>query len=61
MLKGGDMAMARVWNRQGTGREALLTWGFSDDDWGNYSAAKTYLTEVAARWPDVKITLFFTG
>lgn len=38
-------------------------WGFSDDDWGNYEKAVNVLgPEVAKnRWPNVKITLFYSG
>jgi hypothetical protein len=36
-------------------------WGFSDDDFGNYQKAITALSADIARWPDVKIAVFFTG
>jgi hypothetical protein len=41
----------------------LHLWGFSDDDWGNYQKAVDILTKDVAsgRWPNVKITLFYTG
>jgi hypothetical protein len=47
----------------GKGRRVMHLWGFSDDDWGNYrKAVDALLPEVrAGRWPDVKITVFFTG
>jgi hypothetical protein len=47
----------------GKGTRTMQTWSFSDDDYGNYQKAVTSLsTEVAqGRWPDVKITLEFTG
>lgn len=52
-----------VTNREGTGRAALHLWGFSDDDFGNFSTAVSALSEDVrkARWPHVKITIFFTG
>lgn len=39
------------------------TWGFSDDDFDNFSKAKDMLAEQvkAGRWPHVKIVLFYTG
>jgi hypothetical protein len=38
-------------------------WGFSDDDFGNFNKARDVLQNGvdANRWPNVKITLFFTG
>ena len=36
-------------------------WGFSDDDYGNYEKAVTELSKDIRRWPNVKITLLFTG
>jgi hypothetical protein len=46
---------------QGLARQHL--WGFSDDDFGNFSKAQDVLQKGvdANRWPNVKITLFYTG
>jgi len=54
---------ALVENREGTGQQKMHLWGFSDDDFDNFRKAKEVLAkEVAAgRWPDIKISLFFTG
>ncbi|MEO1232942.1 MAG: hypothetical protein AAFZ18_29015, partial [Myxococcota bacterium] len=47
----------------GPEREYLHLWGFSDDDHGTFAKAKAQLGKEVAkgRWPNVKITLFFTG
>jgi hypothetical protein len=47
----------------GTVKAQVKLWGFSDDDYGNFSRAITALSpEVKrGRWPNVKIILFFTG
>jgi hypothetical protein len=52
-----------VKNREGKGEAKLHLWGFSDDDFGNFStAAERLAPEVArGRWPHVKIVLFFDG
>jgi len=52
-----------VENAQGTGKERLHLWGFSDDDMGNFKKALDVLApHVAAdRWPHIKIVLYFTG
>jgi hypothetical protein len=52
-----------VVNQDGDGSSPLHTWGFSDDDRGNYTTAiKVLSAEVAkGRWPNVKITIFYTG
>jgi len=52
-----------VINRNGDGTERVHTWGFSDDDRGNYiKAVQVLRAEVAKRrWPSVKITIFYTG
>lgn len=52
-----------VVDRDGNSRARLRTWGFSDDDYGNYSKAVNVLTaEVAkGRWPNLKLVLFYTG
>ncbi len=47
----------------GRGKRYMHLWGFSDDDYGTF---KKTLDELgghvrANRWPDVKITVFFTG
>lgn len=48
---------------EGVGKRRQHLWGFSDDDFGNYSKAKVVLQKGvdAGRWSNVKITLFFTG
>ncbi|OQW50408.1 MAG: hypothetical protein A4S09_01040 [Proteobacteria bacterium SG_bin7] len=52
-----------VSDSDGISRKRLRTWGFSDDDYGNYSKAVAVLTaEVAkGRWPNLKLVLFYTG
>jgi hypothetical protein len=52
-----------VLSREGEGKLPLHLWGFSDDDYGNYSKAVEALSEEVkkGRWPDIKITVFFTG
>lgn len=48
---------------EGTGKSQQHLWGFSDDDFGNFSKAKNVLQKGvdAGKWQNVKITLFFTG
>ncbi len=50
-------------NSDGVGKRQQHLWGFSDDDFGNFSKARAVLQKGvdAGRWPNVKITLFFTG
>jgi len=52
-----------VVDRAGEEKRVMHLWGFSDDDYGNYSKAVEALSaEIArGRWPDVKISVFFTG
>lgn len=47
----------------GQGRRPMHLWGFSDDTYENFAKAVSVLSgEVQkGRWPDVKITVFFTG
>ena len=47
----------------GKGRRPMHLWGFSDDTYEFFETAVRNLSaEVArGRWPDVKITIFFTG
>ena len=54
---------ALVDDREGKGKAKLHLWGFSDDDFDNFKKAKDVLSaEVAkGRWPNVKISLYFTG
>ncbi len=49
--------------RDGTVKEKLHLWGFSDDDFDNFSKAREVLAAQVAkgRWPHVKVSLFFTG
>jgi hypothetical protein len=61
--------MLDVIGPSGRGRRKMHLWGFSDDDFGNFSTALKVLTEQMkpskeyphGRWPDIKIALFFTG
>lgn len=55
--------MPEVVDREGHGKKKLHLWGFSDDDQGNFdTAVKVLSAEVkAGKYPDVKITIFFTG
>lgn len=48
---------------EGASKRQQHLWGFSDDDFGNFSKAKNVLQKGVdgGRWPNVKITLFFTG
>ncbi len=50
-------------NQDGLGSDRLHTWGFSDDDPGNFKNAVEILRVEFAkgRWPHVKITIFYTG
>ncbi len=52
-----------VESREGKGKQKLHLWGFSDDDFDNFRKAKEVLAKEVAkgRWPDIKISLFFTG
>ncbi len=47
----------------GRGRRFMHLWGFSDDDYGTFKKTVSILGEQVkqGRWPDVKITVFFTG
>ena len=45
----------------GTGYATSHLWGFSDDDWDNYEAARRTLAEHAHEFPHVKIKVMFTG
>ena len=47
----------------GRGRRYMHLWGFSDDDYGTFKKTVAELGEHVkqGRWPDVKITVFFTG
>lgn len=60
--RGTDETFVPVLNREGTARAPLHLWGFSDDDWGNFSKAAAALGEEVAkgRWSHIKITLFYT-
>ncbi len=48
---------------EGQGNVRQHLWGFSDDDFGNFSKARQVLQTGVdeGRWPRVKITLFYTG
>ncbi len=52
-----------VLDRDGTGGARLHLWGFSDDDWGNFEAARDTLSAGVkdGRWSNTKITVFYTG
>jgi hypothetical protein len=52
-----------VYNQDGTGLAKLHLWGFSDDDYGNFSKARDVLSPLVrqGRWPHVKILLIYTG
>ncbi len=56
---------ADVTNSDGTGRQRMHLWGFSDDDYGNFTKAKEDFAKAAkakpGRWSNIKITLFYTG
>lgn len=54
---------AWITNREGNDLAQLHLWGFSDDDYGNFSKALNVLSkEVAAgKWPNIKLVLLFTG
>ncbi len=58
----GKKAVA-VMSSDGSKNVPLHLWGFSDDDFGNYSKALNVLQAGVDRnrWPNVKISLFFTG
>jgi len=55
--------MVKVLDPDGKVVRTVHLWGFSDDDYGNFrTAAETLAAEVKkGRWPDIKITLFYTG
>lgn len=61
--RGIDESFVKVVDREGVGKSPLHLWGFSDDDWGNFSKAAAALGEEVARgrWKHIKITLFFTN
>jgi hypothetical protein len=52
-----------VMSASGHGKTRMLLWGFSDDDWGNYTAAKTAVKRMMKKGEikQTKVTLFFTG
>ncbi len=56
-----------VVNQDGTRKAKLHLWGFSDDSFTNFEAARRTLGEEMAgeenrgRWDKIKITLFYTG
>ncbi len=58
----GDDAPPVV-SQDGQSRRPLHLWGFSDDDWGNFSTALEFLSAAvrAGRYGNVKITVFYTG
>jgi hypothetical protein len=45
----------------GLGRRKMHVWGFSDDDYGNFSKAVSALSKEIHRWPNVKIVVKYTG
>jgi len=53
----------RVTTPDAKGKAFVHLWGFSDDDFGNFSKAVTVLSDEVkqGRWPNVKISVFFTG
>lgn len=52
-----------VLDPSGVGQRPMHLWGFSDDDYGNFTKAVAALSHEMKkrRWPDVKITVIFTG
>ncbi|MEI8347046.1 MAG: hypothetical protein WCG27_06245 [Pseudomonadota bacterium] len=54
---------ATVLSPEGNSQGQYHLWGFSDDDYGNIEKAILNLQKGVdgGRWPNVKITLFFTG
>ncbi len=66
---GIDHKMHEVIPPSGKGARRMHLWGFSDDDIGNIETARKVLSAEMkpspeypkGRWPDIKITLFFTG
>lgn len=58
-----DKNSVAVLHPDGSKKVPLNLWGFSDDDFGNFSGALSVLQNGVDRnrWPNVKITLFFTG
>lgn len=57
------LATPLVSSPDGKSRGLYHLWGFSDDDFGNYSKALEVLQRGVdgRRWPHVKITVFYTG
>jgi hypothetical protein len=53
----------KVLSPDGKKRGHYHLWGFSDDDYGNFSTAITVLQKGLdqGRWPHMKITVFYTG
>jgi hypothetical protein len=53
----------KVTSPDGKTRGHYHLWGFSDDDYGNFSTAVTVLQKGLdqGRWPHMKITVFYTG
>ncbi|MBI3555948.1 MAG: hypothetical protein HY074_06780 [Deltaproteobacteria bacterium] len=66
---GTNEKMQEVIGPSGKGSRKMHLWGFSDDDMGNIETARKVLSAEMkpspeyprGRWPDVKITLFFTA
>jgi hypothetical protein len=52
-----------VWNREGTAMKRMHLWGFSDDDYANFTKAVEVLSAGVRdkKWGNIKITVFFTG
>lgn len=57
--------VGEVVNQDNTGNAKLHLWGFSDDSFANFEAARKMLGAAMAdkpgRWSRIKITLFYTG
>lgn len=55
----------KVLSPDGSEHRRMHLWGFSDDDYGNYTKAVAALSEEikkdAGRWRDIKVTVIFTG
>lgn len=58
----GQRAITLI-DAEGTSKKPLHVWGFSDDDFGNFATAADVLQKSVdqGRWPNIKITLYFTG
>ena len=59
----GPSAQRVISPNGGRDRRFMHLWGFSDDDYGTFKKTVATLGEHVklGRWPDVKITVFFTG